>query len=122
MSQDVGGAQRGPEQPSPTTQERVAQNEAAFRDLNERIADGRWPGEEEEPSAFRCECASLGCNRLVEVPLAVYEGVRADPRHFLLIPGHQIPAVEVVVDEGDGYIVVEKQGIAGEVAEATDPR
>jgi hypothetical protein len=103
-------------------QERVAHNESVFRDVNERIADGRWPGDGDGPVAFRCECGSLGCNRLVEVTLAAYTQVRADPRHFVLLPGHEIPSVEVVVDGGAGYIVVEKVGVAGEVAEAIDPR
>ena len=103
-------------------QDRIAHNEAVFRDVNERIADGHWPGEADGAVAFRCECGSLACNQLLEVTLAVYERVRADGRHFLIIPGHEIPAVEVVVAGGDGYLVVEKVGVAGEVAEATDPR
>jgi hypothetical protein len=48
--------------------------------------------------------------------------VRADSRHFLLIAGHEIPGVEVVIASTDGYIIVEKVGVAGDVAEATDPR
>ena len=117
------GAQKPPsdEPSSAASADRIAHNESVFRDVNERIADGRWPGEANDPVAFRCECGSLACNRLVEVTLALYEQVRADPRHFILLPGHEISAVEVV-DSGDAYIVVEKVGVAGEVAEATDPR
>jgi hypothetical protein len=100
---------------------RIARNEAIFRDVNERIADGRWPGESDDPVAFRCECGSLACNRLIELALGAYEQVRADPRRFVLLPGHEIAAVEVVVGGGDGYLVVEKIGVAGEVAEASDP-
>jgi hypothetical protein len=110
------------QEPSAATQDRIAHNEAVFRDVNERIADGHWPGEPDAAVAFRCECGSLRCNQLLEVTLAVYEQVRADPRHFVLLPGHDIPDVEAVVASGDGYIVVEKMGLAGEVAEATDPR
>jgi hypothetical protein len=110
------------ERPTAGAQDRIAHNESVFRDVNERIADGRWPGEADAAVAFRCECGSLRCNQLLEVTLAVYERVRADPRHFLLLPGHEIPGVEVVIGGGDGYTVVEKVGVAGEVAEATDPR
>lgn len=109
-------------EPSDASKERIAGNESVFRDVNERIADGRWPGEPDGPVAFRCECGSLACNQLIEVPLAVYERVRSDPRHFVLLPGHEIPEVEVIVDAGEGYAVVEKIGVAGEVAEANDPR
>jgi hypothetical protein len=101
---------------------RIAHNESVFRDVNERIAGGHWPGDSDGVVSFRCECGSLGCNQLLEVTLAVYEQVREDPRRFLLIPGHEIPGVEVVVAAEGGYIVVEKIGVAGEVAETTDPR
>lgn len=116
----------GPPIPSPGeasgAKSRIAHNESLFRDINERIASGHWPGDSDGVVAFRCECGSLGCNQLVEATLAAYERVRKDPRRFLLIPGHEIPAVEVVVAAEAGYIVVEKIGVAGEVAEANDPR
>jgi hypothetical protein len=105
-----------------TIGERLAQNEALFRSINERIERGHWPGEPDQPVAFRCECASLGCNMLIEMRLAEYEHVRADPRRFLLRPGHEIEQVETVVERHAGYIVVEKVGDAGAVAEAADPR
>ena len=78
--------------------DRIGHNEAVFRDINERIEAGRWPGEPGEPIAFRCECASLGCNLLIELTLAAYERVRADPRHFVLAAGHEIAEVELVVE------------------------
>ena len=111
-----------PGEPGAVAADRIAHNESVFRDVNERIADGRWPGEPREAVAFRCECGSLACNQLVAVTLAVYEQVRADPRHFILLAGHEVAAVEVVVAGGDGYVVVEKVGLAGDVAAATDPR
>jgi hypothetical protein len=102
--------------------DRIAQNEQVFRQINERIEAGHRPANPAELVAFRCECASLGCNQLVELTLADYESVRADSRHFVLLPGHEIPAVERIVDRRAGYLVVEKVGVAGEVAAATDPR
>ncbi len=110
-----GEAPRSPE-------DRIAHNEGVFRDVNERIADGQWPGDPNDPVAFRCECGRLGCNMLVELTLAVYEQVRSDPRHFVLVAGHDTPEVEVVIGQGEGYVIVEKIGRAGEIAEATDPR
>jgi hypothetical protein len=64
----------------------------------------------------------LGCNLLIELTPAEYERVRACGRRFLLAPGHEIPDVEVVVLREPGYLVVEKVGDAGRVAERTDPR
>ena len=100
---------------------RVGQNEAVFRDINERIESGHWPGDD-KPAAFRCECASLGCNILVEMSVAAYERVRADSRHFLVVPGHEVAGAEVVIERHPGYVVVEKIGDAGQVAEERDRR
>ena len=101
---------------------RIAANEAIFREVNEGIARGQWPGEERAPASFRCECARLGCNALVELTIGEYEQVRAHPRRFLVATGHQLPDVETVGDERSGYLVVEKEEVAGREAEKSDPR
>ncbi len=99
----------------------LATNEDLYREVNEGIVRGQWPGEADSPVGFRCECARLGCNMLVKLTLAEYERVRANPRRFLMVPGHQMPAVEQAVSEARNYIVVEKTGEAGEEAEARAP-
>jgi hypothetical protein len=103
-------------------QRRAAANEATMRDVNEGIERGQWPGEEDMPVGFRCECAQLGCNQLIELSVREYEGIRAHPRHFVVVPGHEDPDVESVVEARAGYLIVEKRDQAGEVAEARDPR
>jgi hypothetical protein len=105
-----------------SSKDRIGRNEAVFRDVNERIEAGQWPGEPDKPIAFRCECASLGCNMLIELTHSAYERVRADPRHFALVPGHEIAGVELVVERETAYVVVEKIGEAERAAEETDPR
>ncbi len=101
---------------------RITQNEALFRDVNERLESGRWPGEKRALIAFRCECGELGCSRMIEVSVAAYEHVRADSRRFLIAPDHDIPEVETIVERHGNYVVVEKQGEAGRAAERRDPR
>jgi hypothetical protein len=103
-------------------QRRAAANEATIRDVNEGIERGQWPGEEDTPVGFRCECARLGCNRLVELTVREYEEIRANPRRFVVIPGHEFSDVETVVESRRGYIIVEKLDQAAEVAERHDPR
>lgn len=103
-------------------QQRVAANEAVYRDVNESIERGLWPGEDDQPAAFRCECAKLGCSELIKMTRKDYERVRSDARHFLVLPGHEVTEAETVVERRDGYLVVEKRGEAGERAEASDPR
>jgi hypothetical protein len=101
--------------------QRIAANEALFRQINERINQGHWQGED-NGIAFRCECARLGCNAMVSLNSEQYERVRANPRRFVLLPGHELLEHETVVERGDTYVVVEKLGEAGAIAEATDPR
>lgn len=102
-------------------QRRLASNEAVFREVNEGIERGQWPGDEAKPVGFRCECARLGCNLLVDLKLPDYEHVRSNPRHFLMIPGHELPELESVVERHDEYLIVEKRDEAGEHAEEMDP-
>ena len=102
--------------------ERLGHNEALFRSINERIEAGTWPSLSSDVVAFRCECAALGCNLLIELTLAEYESVRADAHRFILVPGHELPGVEEVIQRTDAYVVVQKVGGAGRVAEETDPR
>jgi hypothetical protein len=103
-------------------QRRMGADEAAIRDVNEGIERGQWPGEEDAPVGFRCECARLGCNQLVELTVHEYEEIRSHPRRFVVVPGHELPGVETVVATRPGYVIVEKRDQAGGVAEQAHPR
>ena len=102
--------------------QRLARNEAVFRRINEGIERGQWPGEEDRPIGFRCECARLGCAEVVELSVNAYEQVRAHSRRFIVVRGHERPELERVVDATPAYLVVEKVDQAGAQASATDPR
>jgi hypothetical protein len=104
------------------TEQRIARNEGIFREINEGIRRGRWPGEEDSISGFRCECASLGCTEMLPLSFREYERVRQHPRRFIVAPGHERLEVEAVVENQTSYLIVQKLGQAGEVAEASDPR
>lgn len=103
-------------------QRRVARNEVLFRETNEAIERGQWPGEPDKIVRFRCECSRLECGEAVEVTLAEYEHVRNFPRRFVVLRGHDLAEIETVVSGNDRFVVVEKQDAAGELAAATDPR
>jgi hypothetical protein len=104
------------------SEQHVAANEAVFREVNEAIERGQWPGEENERATFRCECSRPECAALIALTPRDYECVRAVSRRFVVLPGHENPAVETVIDQTPDYIVVEKRGEAGLVADASDPR
>jgi hypothetical protein len=106
--------------PDRVTEERIARNDALFRDANERI--GAFAAEHElreHAVPFICECADMSCHEIVTLPLDEYERVRSNPRRFVNAPGHHVAAqgAATVVERHSGYAVVEKQGHAGEVAE-----
>ena len=103
-------------------QQRTARNEAIFREINEGIRRGRWPGEDDSITSFRCECATLGCSDMLALSFHDYEQIRSHPRRFLVAHGHERLDVEVVVARERNYLVVQKTGEAGVVAEAADPR
>ena len=103
--------------------ERAAANEALFRSVNEQVRHlaGRHYGAL-EPTGFVCECADDSCTERIHVSLEIYEAVRAHPRHFLVVNGHENYGIEKLVDSGAGFAIVEKEGDAAQVAEETDPR
>jgi hypothetical protein len=99
-------------------------NQATFRDANERINTAAGVYAVDIPVPFICECADPTCSEIVRLALGEYEEVRADPRHFLNVPGHQSAAqgAATVVEEREGYVIAEKTGHAGEIVEALDKR
>jgi predicted ThiF/HesA family dinucleotide-utilizing enzyme len=100
--------------------QRVAMNEATFRKVNEGMEIGQDPS---GLLTFVCECGRLGCNKLIQLTRAEYEGIRQNPRRFAIVDGHEIPEVESVVERRDRYVVVEKAGDPeAEIVEHTDPR
>jgi hypothetical protein len=104
--------------------ERVARNEAVFREANEHIRDAAITHDVRARVPFLCECADEGCREIVRLSLEEYEAVRQDPRRFINAPDHHLQFTHAVrrVEQHDGYDVVEKIGVAGEVAEELDPR
>jgi hypothetical protein len=99
---------------------RLAENENVFRRVNERVED--CAAMAEERAEFVCECSELDCHERLLLTLRVYEDVRAAPNRFVVRAGHERLGVERVLDQGSGYVIVEKLGEAGEAAAEDDPR
>ena len=103
--------------------ERAAHNQSVFREVNERIAaiSNRY-AEELLPIAYLCECLDTKCTETVELSPSAYEALRADGHRFVVLPGHEEPAVEATVEETLRYLIVEKVGVGRTIAETMDPR
>ena len=98
---------------------RVAKNEGVFREVNERIrelAEGFEASGGAQVTAFVCECSRVNCTSAVEASLDEYRAVRRRPRQFLVLTDHVDPDHERIVRKSDRFTVVEKVGLAGEVA------
>jgi len=103
-----------------------ARNDAIFRDANEHIEsfaeaidgpilDGQLP--------FLCECSDVRCTVIIRMTRAEYEGLRADPTQFAVVPGHEgSESWAEVVSEIDRYAIVAKLGRAAEIAIELNPR
>lgn len=103
--------------------ERIARNESAFRALNENLEASVHRGRPQEDFAgFVCECGDAECDATVRLDLPTYESIRQDAQLFFLVPGHETPDVEDVVDGGDDYLVVRKHEDVAEIVEQTNPR
>ena len=68
---------------------------------------------------FLCECGDQSCRQLIHIPLDKYSEVRESPRRFILATGHdQRDGKETsTIETHEGFVVVEKSGIAGAIAE-----
>jgi hypothetical protein len=102
--------------------ERLAKNESFFRQVNERINDVA-KGLDGRPSYdFLCECSDARCTERIALSPEEYEWIRAEPTRFVLARGHAAPQIEHVVEREEDHQVVEKNGVAGQIAAKLDPR
>ena len=99
-------------------------NEALFREVNERIEGvNNAFAVVTDTMSIVCECGSSGCVEQIVISHKAYEELRADPTLFAVVPDHEVPNVEDVVDRREGYDVVRKHpGVPQLIAKATDPR
>jgi hypothetical protein len=104
----------------------LAENEATFRQLNERFVEGVaesdalavehgqleyriGPRIGDQMLLFFCECSNGDCTRRVQLTLHEYEEIHKFRDHFVVAPGHEEPAIEhVVIHHEPEYNVVEK--------------
>jgi hypothetical protein len=98
--------------------ERIAKNETVFRAANRELADDREEGGgADQPIEVLCECGRQGCSGVITMTIADYDRVHAQEDRFVVVPGHESTDLEKVVEERDGYLVVDKFGEAEDIAE-----
>jgi hypothetical protein len=97
-----------PRERAPLRDQRLAENEILFRRANDEAV--RQATKDSLPIEIEvvCECADRDCRQTLSMPLAEYEWLRQNRRRFVVLPGHEAPAVETVVERYGGYVIVEK--------------
>ena len=102
---------------------RVGLNEAIFRQVNEQIRGLNQGFGTEGTMTMICECGDADCTEQLTVRVSDYERVRRDARCYVIAKGHEIADVERVVEQADGYDVVQKrEGTPAELSRELDPR
>lgn len=102
--------------------ERLARNEAAARDINERLETAH-PTEPGKYIRMVCECGRDACDRVVAITPQEYEQIRNDPIQFVVVHDHVVGDIERVLFETDRFVVVAKrEGVPAEIAVQEDPR
>ena len=100
-----------------------AQNEAAFREANERLEDKAAElGFSHERTPYLCECENERCTELIALSRPEYEQVRAAPRRFVVVVGHHQPSYDEVIQEEPEFTIIEKTGEEGDLVAAQHPR
>ena len=84
---------------------RAARTEQLFAQLNDSLIasnkDAGW-------TEFLCECANPLCQDKLPVTAATLERIHSFPGHYILKAGHEVDAVETVVDRIDDLLIVKK--------------
>jgi hypothetical protein len=93
-------------------EERFARNEALLREVNDRIEEVGQRLQvlpDDQQLEFRCECGRPECEAFISLSVAEYRHVRSDNDRFAVVPGHEDPEIERVVERSERYLVVDKR-------------
>lgn len=93
---------------------RVAQNQRLFRSVDDGILElgGKLDGSALQQLEFACECADTTC--AVKIQLTAMDFGEVDENQFIVVRGHEVPAVEDVIAERDGFLIVSKREVGAE--------
>lgn len=89
-------------------QARLIQNERRLRRANELVDAGRDDELRGRKELFLCECSNDDCAATLELHWDEYRAIRADKDRYVIRPGHETADVDRVLEQHDGYVVVDK--------------
>jgi hypothetical protein len=89
--------------------------------VNERIDEIGAAISSSKTTDYVCECSDTACFKTIELTKDEYERARSRPTVFMVVPGHETPEIERVVEENERFVLVEKIVAVDKVVEQ-DPR
>ena len=100
--------------------ERAARNEVLFREANEKLRQKRLEVDADGLTPFLCECSDPACTEVLRLSMREYEHARSRPTWFVSAVDHEEQHDRV--ERHPRYVIVEKAGVAGRIADEEDPR
>src|SRR5919108_3174904 len=94
-------------------EDRIAHNEAGRRNVNlelEEISEHELHALKATPIEVLCECGRDRCHERIKLTIEKYDAVHDEADRFIVVPGHELPDVERIVERHDDYLVVDKFG------------
>ncbi len=87
---------------------RVGLNEALFRAVNAQV--GEIADEARlETVEIVCECGDRACTERISMTPDEYVALRESSGYFAILPGHDTPTTEQVIDRRSDYVIVQKR-------------
>jgi hypothetical protein len=107
------------------SERRMVENEKVFRRLNEQVQQGfdqtnALAIEEHQPEYvitlkasdpplhFYCECSNIKCTDRIRIAPYTYNKIHKRRDHFVVVPGHEVLAIERIVRTTPKFNVIEK--------------
>ena len=104
---------------------KLAENEVVFRQANERVQEDLHDlqkqaeqegyedlygdrGGKETPLHFYCECSNEKCHERIVMAPSEYKKHHTSKTMFVVLPGHEVPEVERVINKFQNFFVVDK--------------
>jgi hypothetical protein len=94
---------------------RAAQNQMMFRSVNDRIKElAEQQSSSGQELDFACECADDTCVEKIPLSALQFLAIESEENQFIVLRGHELPEVEDVIAERDGFLIVSKRGAGAE--------
>ncbi len=93
------------------SERRLVENEVIFRESNKSIAEFIEETDAvaaSTPLRFFCECSKTECRERIELSPEEYKELHQNNRQFIILVGHEMPKIEKVVEQKQGFNIIEK--------------